>query len=79
MTAFELILLSTTLIAVIVVSGGRGPAGAVMAVTAVIAPFGSVLALGLIDPWLAVAFGAGFPALALVLRRFVRESRVVRP
>ncbi len=56
------------------VDAGAAPASAVMAVTAVIAPFGSVLALGLIDPWLAVAFGAGFPALALVLRRFVRES-----
>ncbi len=56
------------------VDAGTAPASAIMAVTAVIAPFGSVLALGLIDPWLAVAFGAGFPALALVLRRFVRES-----
>ncbi len=56
------------------VDAGAAPASAVMALTAVIAPFGSVLALGLIDPWLAVAFGAGFPALALVLRRFVHDS-----
>ncbi len=56
------------------VDAGAAPASAVSAVTAVIAPFGSVLALGLIDPWLAVAFGAGFPALALVMRRFVRDS-----
>jgi ATP-binding cassette subfamily B protein len=53
---------------------GTAPASMVMTVTAIIAPAGSVLALGLIDPWLVVAFAAGFPALALVLRTLVRDS-----
>jgi ATP-binding cassette subfamily B protein len=53
---------------------GAAPASAVLAVTAVIPPAGSVLALGLIDPWLMAAFAAGFPVLVLVLRRLVRDS-----
>ena len=53
---------------------GAAPVSMVMAVTAIIAPAGSVLALGLIDPWLMVAFAAGLPALALVLRALVRDS-----
>ena len=43
---------------------GTAPASMVMTVTAVIPPVGSVLALGLIDPWLVVAFAAAVPALA---------------
>lgn len=50
------------------------PASMIAAVTAVIPPVGSVVALGLISPWLVVAFAAGFPALALVLRRLVRDA-----
>jgi ATP-binding cassette subfamily B protein len=53
---------------------GAAPAGAVLAVTAAITPAGSVLALGLIDPWLVVAFAAGFAALAVVLRTMVRDT-----
>jgi ATP-binding cassette subfamily B protein len=53
---------------------GTAPVSMVMTVTAIIAPAGSVLALGLIDPWLVLAFAAGFPALALVLRTLVRDS-----
>ena len=53
---------------------GAAPASAVMAITAVIPPVGSVIALGLIDPWLMVAFAAGFPALAVVLRAFLRDT-----
>jgi ATP-binding cassette subfamily B protein len=53
---------------------GAAPASAVMTITALIPPAGSVIALGLIDPWLMVAFAAGFPALALVLRAFVRDT-----
>ena len=53
---------------------GAAPVSMVMAVTAVIPPAGSVLALGLIDPWLMVAFAAGLPVLALVVRRLVRDS-----
>jgi ATP-binding cassette subfamily B protein len=52
---------------------GAGSAGGVMAVAAVIPPAGSIVALALIDPWLAVAFTAGLPALAIVLRSFVRD------
>lgn len=53
---------------------GTAPATVVMAVTSVITPVGSVVALGLIDPWLVVVFAAGFPALIVVLRAFVRDS-----
>ena len=53
---------------------GSAPASMLLAVTAVIPPLGSVIALGLIDPWLVAAFAAGFPALALVLRTLVRDS-----
>ena len=56
---------------------GSAPASVVMAVTAAIPPVGSVIALGLIDPWLVVAFAAGFPALAFVLRALVRDSTEV--
>ena len=52
---------------------GSAPASGVLAVAAVIAPAGSIIALALIDPWLAVAFAAGLPALAIVLRAFVRD------
>ena len=53
---------------------GTGPASVVLAVAAVIPPIGSVVALGLIDPWLVVAFAVGFPVLAVVLHRLVRDS-----
>jgi ATP-binding cassette, subfamily B, bacterial len=56
---------------------GAAPGSAVLAVTAVVVPAGSVVALGLIDPWLAAAFAAGFPLLAVVLRRLVRDSASV--
>ncbi len=49
-------------------------ASAVPAVAAVIPPVGSIVALALIDPWLAVAFAAGLPALAIALRAFVRDA-----
>ena len=52
---------------------GSAPASGIQAVTAVITPAGSIVALALIDPWLAVAFAAGLPALAVVLRAFVRD------
>jgi ATP-binding cassette subfamily B protein len=53
---------------------GGAPSSVVMAITSVITPVGSVVALGLIDPWLVVAFAAGFPVLIVVLRAFVRDS-----
>jgi ATP-binding cassette, subfamily B, bacterial len=49
-------------------------AGAVPAVAAIIPPVGSVIALALIDPWLAAAFAAGLPVLAIALRVFVRDA-----
>ena len=56
---------------------GAGPASVILAVTAAILPVGSVIALGLIDPLLAAAFAAGFPALAVVLRALVRDSSAI--
>jgi ATP-binding cassette, subfamily B, bacterial len=56
------------------VEAGGAPCGAVLALTAAIPAFGSVAALGLIDPWLAVVFLAGMPALALVVRSFMRDT-----
>ena len=49
-------------------------AGGVPAVAAVIPPAGSIVALALINPWLAVAFAAGLPGLAMALRVFVRDA-----
>ena len=56
---------------------GTGPASVLLAVVAVIPPLGSVVALGLIDPWLVAAFAVGFPALAVILRALVRDSSEV--
>jgi ATP-binding cassette, subfamily B, bacterial len=53
---------------------GTGPASMLLAITAVMPPLGSVIALGLIDPWLVVAFAIGYPVLALILRMLVRDS-----
>jgi ATP-binding cassette, subfamily B, bacterial len=53
---------------------GAAPSSMVMAITAVIPPLGSVVALGLIDPWLMAAFAVAFPLLVGVLRRLVRDS-----
>ena len=62
---------------------GGAPASMVLAATAVIPPLGSVIALGLIDPWLVAAFAAGFPALAARPEdsgpRLLRRQRRVRP
>ena len=56
---------------------GTAPASALLAATVVIPPLGSVVALGLIDPWLVAAFAIGFPALVLMLRALVRDSAAV--
>src|SRR5713226_5762477 len=53
---------------------GGAPASGILALAAVIPPVGSVIALALIDPWLAMAFAAGLPVLAVVLRAFVRDT-----
>src|SRR5436190_1559210 len=53
-----------------------GPAPAIAAAlpATLILPVGAIVALGLTDPWLAAAFLAGAPALALLLRAFARAS-----
>lgn len=56
---------------------GAAPASLVMAIASGVPPLGSVIALGLIDPWLMVAFAVAFPLLAGVLRRLVRDSSAV--
>jgi ATP-binding cassette, subfamily B, bacterial RamA/AmfB len=53
---------------------GGAPASAVTAITAVVPPAGSMLALGLIDPWLVAVFTVGLPLLAWTLRAFVRDT-----
>jgi ATP-binding cassette subfamily B protein len=53
---------------------GYAPASSVLAIAAVIPSAGSIIALGLIDPWLAVSFAAGLPLLAIILRSFVRST-----
>ena len=59
------------------VDAGTGPASVLLAATVVIPPLGSVVALGLIDPWLVAAFAVGFPALAVILRTLVRDSSAI--
>lgn len=56
------------------VDAAGAPCGAVLAFTAAVPAFGSVAALGLIDPWLAVAFAAGMPVVVLSLRSFLRDT-----
>lgn len=53
---------------------GHMAAAAVWAVASVIPSVGSVVALALIDPWLCIAFLAGYPLLLLLLRAFVRDT-----
>jgi ATP-binding cassette subfamily B protein len=56
------------------VEAAGAPCGAVLAVTSAIPAVGSVVALGLIDPWLAVTFLAGMPVIAVVLRSFLHDT-----
>ncbi|MGA5128900.1 ABC transporter ATP-binding protein [Streptomyces olivoreticuli] len=53
---------------------GTAPGTLAAAASSVVAPLGGIVALGLIDPWLAVAFLAGAPLLALLLRALARAS-----
>lgn len=55
-------------------TAGRAAPDVVRAVANVAPAVGAVVALALIDPWLAVAFLAGMPLLALLLRSFVRDA-----
>ncbi|MCQ8770096.1 ABC transporter transmembrane domain-containing protein [Streptomyces telluris] len=53
---------------------GTAPATLAHAAASVAGPVGGIVALGLIDPWLALAFLAGAPLLAALLRAFTRAS-----
>ncbi|KAB7847251.1 ABC transporter ATP-binding protein [Streptomyces mobaraensis] len=53
---------------------GAAPGALAAAVASAAGPLGGVVALALIDPWLAVAFLAGAPLLVLLLRAFARAS-----
>ncbi len=53
---------------------GYAPSAVVLAITAVVPPAGGVVALILIDPWLALTFALGLPAIAVLLRSFVRDT-----
>lgn len=48
--------------------------GVVTTVSSIVPPVAGVVALFLIDPWLGVVFVAGVPALALLLRAFMRDA-----
>ncbi|MGW1166853.1 ABC transporter ATP-binding protein [Streptomyces sp. NPDC002550] len=53
---------------------GTAPGALAALLAAVAGPVGGVVALGLIDPWLAGVFLAGAPVLALLLRAFARDT-----
>ncbi|MFI1329894.1 ABC transporter ATP-binding protein [Streptomyces sp. NPDC020845] len=53
---------------------GTAPTALASALAAVVTPVGGLVALALIDPWLALAFLLGLPLLAVLLRSFVRDT-----
>lgn len=53
---------------------GSGPASGVTSIAAIVPPAGALIALGLIDPWLPLAFAIAFPSLVLMLRHLARDS-----
>lgn len=53
------------------------PSAAILAITAVVPPVGGMIALILIDPWLALTFALGLPAIVALLRAFVRDTSAV--
>lgn len=53
---------------------GVVPGALAVALASLAAPVGAIVALGLTDPWLAVTFLAGTPALFLLTRAFTRAS-----
>ncbi|HEX6469865.1 MAG TPA: ABC transporter ATP-binding protein [Streptosporangiaceae bacterium] len=53
---------------------GRAPEAVVTGAALLIPTAGSLVALALIDPWLAVALVAGLVAIAFVLRAFLRDT-----
>ncbi|MFD4147396.1 ATP-binding cassette domain-containing protein, partial [Streptomyces goshikiensis] len=55
-------------------TAGAVPAAVVGAAVALLPPLGGLVALVLVDVWTALAFLAGLPLLALLLRAFARDS-----
>ncbi|MEU9006436.1 ABC transporter ATP-binding protein [Streptomyces sp. NPDC048551] len=55
-------------------AAGGVPAAAVSAAVALLPPLGGLVALFLVDVWTALAFLAGLPLLAILLRTFARAS-----
>ncbi|MFJ6048742.1 ATP-binding cassette domain-containing protein [Streptomyces sp. NPDC092307] len=55
-------------------TAGAVPAAVVTASVALLPPLGGLVALVLVDVWTALAFLAGLPLLALLLRAFARDS-----
>ncbi|MFF4445342.1 ATP-binding cassette domain-containing protein [Streptomyces sp. NPDC001502] len=55
-------------------TAGAVPAAVVTASVALVPPLGGLVALFLVDVWTALAFLAGLPLLALLLRAFARDS-----
>ncbi|MEO3762173.1 ABC transporter ATP-binding protein [Streptomyces sp. B5E4] len=53
---------------------GAAPAAAASTLGALLTPVGALVALAVIDPWLAVVLGVGTPVLVLLLRAFVRSA-----
>lgn len=53
---------------------GSAPANTVLAVTGVVLPVASVVALGLIDPWLLLVFSLGLLVLVPAVRSFARGT-----
>ncbi|WP_405673517.1 ABC transporter ATP-binding protein [Streptomyces sp. NBC_01530] len=53
---------------------GTTPAARAALLAALAGPVGGIVALGLIDPWLAAVFLAGAPVLTLLLRAFARDT-----
>ncbi|MFE5812527.1 ABC transporter transmembrane domain-containing protein [Streptomyces sp. NPDC056479] len=53
---------------------GTAPAARAALAAALAGPVGGIVALALIDPWLAAVFLAGAPVLALLLRAFARDT-----
>ncbi|GAA4636269.1 hypothetical protein GCM10023196_085350 [Actinoallomurus vinaceus] len=56
---------------------GLAPSALVLAVTAILPPVGGVIALVLLDPWLALTFALGLPLIVFVLNAFVRDTSAV--
>lgn len=53
---------------------GVTPSAAALLAAGIVPPIGGLVALTLIDPWLTVAFAAGLPVLALLVRVFLRDT-----